>query len=171
MKRIFFLLLGLIVCADCATQVNYVSYTAQKFPPKPKYYFVTIYPDSKMPPSSEPYVVIGRIDVSGNVSDGLTADKLMDKAKVIARQKGADAIINSKTETVNYGGLYMIPGHVNYRPVFIGGGYYGRYHHHYGVGTVYAPEYYPTRYVPYSDTLITFQGELIVFLPRTESSP
>ena len=143
MKRICLLLLTILSLAGCATSVRYVNYTDEKFLPKPQYYFITIYHDSQHPPSIQPYSVIGRVEVSGYISDGVNPDTLTDQAKTIARKKGADAIINAKTESANYSGVYVASGYIAYHRCY--------------------RSYHPTEYIPYSNTLLTFRGELIVF--------
>ena len=128
MKKLILLFLIILSASGCAVQSRYVRYTDQEFISKSKYQTVA---------------VIGRVETSGYVSDGITRDDLTDKAKVIARKKGADAIINVRVERVEYNGTYMMPGHVEY------------HHHH---------EYYqPPIYYPYQSVLLTFRGELIVF--------
>jgi len=141
MKRIllpFILILGL---AGCAVNARYVAYTDQRFPAKSGYYFVNIYPENQVPKFTEPYRVIGRVEVSGHASEGVNPDMLADKARNVARAKGADAILNVRAEAANYGGMNVIPGHCGYR-------------------RCRPPEYYP-----YNDTLFTFRGELIAFTP------
>ena len=141
MKRMLLISLVALSLAGCATSVRYVNYTGQKFPPKDKYYFVTIY--NAQPPSTVPvFNVIGRAEVSGLASNGISPESLLDQAKIIARKKGADAIINARTEMVEFGGVYAFSEH---------GGYYHHYH--------------ATEYVPYSDQRLTFKGDLIVFVP------
>ena len=68
---------------------------------------------------------------------------LTEQAKQIARNKGADAIINANTQIVPYGGAYVVPGR------------FGYYHYH------------PASYIPYGDTFLKFTGELIVFTPAS----
>ncbi len=139
MKKIFLTLLALLSLAGCATSTRYLPYTDQREPAKPKYYFITVYFGNQQPPSSAPYRVIGRVEIQGYASDGVNTDMLVEQAKNIAREKGADAIINANTQVVPYGGTYVVPGHFGY--------YY----------------YHPTRYIPYGDTFLKFTGELIVF--------
>lgn len=143
MKKLILLFLIILSASGCAVQSRYVRYTDQEFISKSKYQTVAVYPESQRPPMNEPYTVIGRVETSGYISDGITRDDLTDKAKVIARKKGADAIINVRVERVEYNGTYMMPGHVEY------------HHHH---------EYYqPPIYYPYQSVMLTFRGELIVF--------
>ncbi|MBF0485854.1 MAG: hypothetical protein HQL16_04995 [Candidatus Omnitrophica bacterium] len=141
MKRMLLLMILVLGVAGCAVNTRYVSYTAQEFPPKAKYYFVSIYPESPQISFKAPYTVIGRVEASGRASEGVTADTLADEARGIARAKGADAIINSKTEAANYGGMDVIPGRCGYRHCR------------------------PPTYIPYNDTLLTFRGELITYIP------
>lgn len=140
MKRIFLLFLALLTLAGCTTIIKYVNYTDKKFPPKPKYYFITVY-SSQPPTTIQPFQVIGRVEISGLVSDGVSPDTLADQAKHIARVKGADAIINARIETVGYNEVGVISG------------YYGRRYYH------------PTEYIERRNMLLTFRGELIVFVP------
>ena len=154
-----FLLLFLIVLGltGCATTVRYFSYTDRQFVVKPKNYFVTIYPVGKNFPSSQSYVVIGKVDISGNMDNGVTPQTLTEQAQAIARKKGADAMINVKTENFTYDGVYEIPGHISYRPVI----FEGRHERE----VVYMEHYHPTRYIPYRETILTFEGDLIVMTP------
>ena len=159
MKKLCVLLLMLFVFSGCATTVKYYPYTEKSFPSKSKEYSVVLYTDSQRPSAAELYWVIGKVEVSGHVNDGVTHETLTNRAKGIARKKGADAIINVKTQSINYEGMYVIPGHVSYHEV------YGGRHE----GAIVA-RYHPQRYVPYSDILLTFQGDLIVFSPSGSKS-
>ena len=140
MKRIFLLFLALLVLVGCSTVVQYVNYTDQRFPPKPRYYFVTVY-DSQPPSTIQPFQVIGRLEISGLMSDGVSQDLLMDQAKHIARAKGADAIINARIERVGYNEVGVVPG------------YFGRHYYH------------PAEYISRTNMLLIFRGELIAFIP------
>ena len=101
-KRI--LLLGLIVLglAGCATSTRYVYYTDQRFPPKDPYYNVNVYPQTQAFAASNPYYVIGKVSIEGYASYGVTPEMLANQARKIARKKGADAVINSRTEIIHY---------------------------------------------------------------------
>ena len=101
-KRIFFLGLFVLVMAGCATSTNYVNYTDQRFPPKDQYYAVNIYPYTQTLPASNPYYVIGKVSIEGFASNGVSPETLAIHAKTIARKRGADAIINAKTEAFRY---------------------------------------------------------------------
>ncbi len=138
-KKALVLLLAALTLAGCATSARYTPYTGQKFPAKDRYYFVNVYPESQHLPSTQPYYVIGRVDIEGYAGDGISFNSLTNQAKDIARKRGAEAIINAKTETFPYGGVYVAPGYI------------GRHYYH------------PPRYIPYGDTLLTFAGDLIVF--------
>ena len=98
------LLLGFVVLilAGCATSSRYDQYTAQRFPPKDQYYVVNIYPEAQALPASNPYYVIGKVSIEGYASDGVTPETLANQARSIARKRGADAIINSRTEIIRY---------------------------------------------------------------------
>jgi hypothetical protein len=147
MKKLILLFLIILSASGCAVQSRYVRYTDQEFISKPKYHTVGVYPESLRPPASERYTVIGRVETSGYLSDGITQDDLTDKAKDIARKKGADAIINVRVERVEYKGTYMVPGYVEHH-----------YHHQH---------YHPPEYYPYQNTALTFRGELIIFTQNT----
>jgi hypothetical protein len=140
MKKLFLLFLALLTLAGCTTIVKYVDYTDRKFPPKQKYYFISVY-GAQPPAAVAPFQVIGRVEISGLISDGVNADALTDQAKRIARARGADAIINAKIEKMSYNEVEVIPGH------------YGRRYYH------------PAEYYSRSNMLLTFRGELIVFVP------
>ncbi len=161
MKKRLLLLMAVLVLAGCATNVRYVRYTSQDFPPKNKYYFITVYPQT--PPVTHPYQVIGEVEVTGEASNGTTLDKITDRAKVIARQKGADAIINAAAQSAPYSGVDVIPGHTTYYPAVVAGVHRHGRHRHQEVATVYVPRYHRTQYIPYEDVLLSFRGELIVF--------
>ena len=141
MKKIFLLLVIVLGLAGCALNTRYISYTDQRFPPKTEYYSISIYPETQAPSFAQPYRVIGKVEISGHVGDGITAETLADKARAVARARGADAIINSRTETATYNGVETIPGRCGY--------YRCR----------------PPAYIPYSDTVLMFRGELVAFLP------
>ena len=145
MKRLFLLFLIVLVLAGCAVNTRYVSYTGEQLPAKAKYYFISIYPEAQPPVLTQPYRLIGRVETQGLVGDGVNEDTLADEARAIARAKGADAIINVRTESDAVGGTDVIPG------------YCGRYRCH------------PTTYVSRMDTLLRFRGELIAFTPVTAS--
>ena len=85
--------------------------------------------------------MIGRVETEGLVGEGVNSDTLADEARAIARAKGADAIINVRTEGATVGGTDVIPGHCGYRHCR------------------------PTEYVSHVDTLLRFRGELIAFSP------
>lgn len=140
MKRLIGACLIILTLAGCAINSRYVNYSDQKYLHKQKYYYITIY-ESQPSSAPQPFQVIGRVETSGYINNGVTFDSLIDQAKKIARTKGADAIINAKTENVTYNGTEVVPGYIG---------------HHY---------YRPAEYITYSDTLLRFQGELIVFLP------
>ena len=142
MKKIFGVFVLLIFLSGCALATRYVSYTGETFPHKPKYYFITVYPLDARPAASETYTVIGRVEVEGYLSSGASQDSLLDEAKVIARQKGADGIINAKYGAVDYQNVDVTPGYRGYH-------YYQR-----------------PRYYVYSDRLMTFKGDLIVFVSK-----
>lgn len=144
MNKILLIILIALGAAGCAVQSKYIHYTDQSFPSKGKYYFVAVYPKPQRPPAAEPYTVIGRVEVSGYVSDGVNEDTLLEKAKAIARKRGADAIINAKSEAIQYRDMYVEPG-------YVAGRRYRRYYH-------------PPVYVPYRNVRLTFRGDLIVFL-------
>ena len=141
MKRVLLLFIVVLSLAGCSVNTRYVSYTDQISPPRAKYYFISIYPETQTPAFSQPYRLIGRVEAAGLVGDGVNSDTLADEARNIARSKGADAIINARTESAITGGTDVIPGRCGYR--------YCR----------------PTRYISHQDTLLRFRGELIVFTP------
>ena len=101
-KRI--LLLGLMVLGlvGCATSTRYVNYTDQRFPPKDQYYNVNVYPQTQALAATNPYYVIGKVSIEGFASYGVTPEMLANQARKIARKKGADAIINARTEIIHY---------------------------------------------------------------------
>jgi len=98
------LLLGLIVLgvAGCATSSRYDNYTDQRFPPKDPYYNVNVYPETQAIPATNPYYVIGKVSIEGFASSGVSPQLLASQAQKIARKRGADAIINSRTEIIRY---------------------------------------------------------------------
>ena len=135
----FLIVLAAVFLAGCATSVRYISYTHEKVPPKSKYYYVNVYSVSQKMSASQEYRIIGKLDVKGYANDGVTPDMLLEQAKDTARRKGADAIINAETKTLQYTSTYVTPGH------------YGYYHYH------------PAIYMPYQNTLLEFTGELVVY--------
>lgn len=98
------LLLGifLLVLAGCATSTRYVNYTDQRFPPKDQFFTENVYPETQSPGVSNPYYVIGKVSVEGFASNGVSPETLTKQAQVIARKRGADAIINARTEMFRY---------------------------------------------------------------------
>jgi hypothetical protein len=142
MKKIFLVLLAAACLAGCATTVRYMSYTGETYPPKPGNYFVTVFTASQHIPVGQPYRVIGKVEIQGYASDGVTPGMLMDQAESIARRKGADAIINANTVSELYTGTYVIPGH------------YGYYYYH------------PARYIPYQNSILQFTADLVVYTPH-----
>jgi hypothetical protein len=157
-KITFLLLLVVLTLTGCATTVSYLSYTGQKFIPKPKDYSVTVYPSTEKLDPALSYVVIGKVNISGHVSDGVAPNDLNQQARAIARKKGADAIMNVKTQELNYEGVYTVPSHVTYHPIVVEG-------RHHRESVAYVERYHPKRYIPYSDEVLTFEGELIVYTP------
>jgi len=139
MKKILSLILMVAVFAGCATTTRYFSYTQTKYPPKSGHDPVAIFTGAPKLPASRPYAVIGKVDIQGYASDGVSPETLMGQAQTAARKKGADAIINAISQTVPYAGAYVIPGH------------FGRYRYH------------PARYIPYQNALLEFSGDLVVF--------
>ena len=101
-KQILLLGLFVLVLAGCATSTSYDSYTYQRFPPKGEFYAVNVYPESQALGASNPYYVIGKISIEGFASNGVNPGSLTNQAKVIARKRGADAIINAKIAEFHY---------------------------------------------------------------------
>lgn len=101
-KKILLLGLGVLILAGCATSTRYDNYTDQRFPPKDQYYIVNVYPQTQALPATNPYYVIGKISIEGWASYGVSPESLANQARRIARNKGADAIINARTEIIHY---------------------------------------------------------------------
>jgi len=101
-KKILLIGLFVLVLAGCATSTSYHSYTYQRFPPKDALYTINVYPESQALGASNPYYVIGKVSVEGFAGDGVNPGSLTNQAKVIARKRGADAIINAKIEEFHY---------------------------------------------------------------------
>ena len=101
-KRILGLGMFVLVLAGCATSTRYINYTEQRYPPKDEFYSVNVYPQSQKLDASNPYYVIGKVSVEGFASNGVNPDSLSAQAKEVARKRGADAIINAKTEIFRY---------------------------------------------------------------------
>ncbi len=76
----------------------------RRFPPKDQYYTINVYPESQAVGANNPYYVIGKISIEGFASNGVTPETLTNQAKEIARKRGADAIINARTEVFRYYG-------------------------------------------------------------------
>ena len=100
--KVLFLSLLVLVLAGCATSTYYVNYTTQQFPPKDEFYTVNVYSQSQPLPTSNPYYVIGKVSIEGYASEGVNPEMLANQARSIARKRGADAIINSRTEIIRY---------------------------------------------------------------------
>ncbi len=103
-KKILWLGLIVLVLAGCATSTRYVSYAAQRFPPKDPYYNVSVYSAAQPLSTANPYYVIGQVSIEGFASNGVTPATLTAQAQKIARQRGADAIINASTTAFRYYG-------------------------------------------------------------------
>ena len=103
-KKILLLGVCALVLAGCATSTRYVSYTAERFPPKDELYTVNVYPSSPPPAVGNPYYVIGNVSIEGFVSNGVSPEGLANQAREIARKRGADAVINAKTVAYHYYG-------------------------------------------------------------------
>lgn len=103
-KHIFLVGLLILVLAGCATSTRYVNYTDQRFPPKDALFTVNVYPETQTLGASNPYYVIGKVSIEGFASNGVSPETLTNQAKVIARKRGADAIINARTEVYRYWG-------------------------------------------------------------------
>jgi len=98
------LILGLLVSvlAGCATSTSYVPYTGQRYVPKDELTTVNVYSQAQPQGPSNPYYVIGKVSIEGFASSGVNPGSLTEQAKQIARKRGADAIINAKTEIYHY---------------------------------------------------------------------
>jgi hypothetical protein len=103
-KRLLFLGLCALVLAGCATSTSYVNYTGQRFQAKDPSYVVNVYSQSQPIDAKISYYVIGKVSIEGFVSSGVTPDGLTRQAQLIARKRGADAIINVRTEAYHYYG-------------------------------------------------------------------
>jgi len=100
------LLVGVLVLglAGCATSTRYVNYTDQAYPPKDQYYTENVYSAAQPLSAANPYYVIGKVSIEGFASSGVNPATLTNQAKVIARKRGADAIINAETVVYRYYG-------------------------------------------------------------------
>ena len=147
MKKLFLIILTAFFISGCATSTMYVAYTHQKMPAKPKDSSLKVFAVSDQPPITNPYRIIGKIEIHGYVSQGVNTLMLTEQAKNVARKKGADAIINASTQMIPYEGMYVVPEH------------YGNHRYH------------PARYIPYRDNLMSFTGEFIVFSTSKKETP
>jgi hypothetical protein len=80
----------------------YVNYASQQFPPKDPSFPVNVYSQSQAIGTNNPYYVIGKVSIEGFASNGVNPGGLTNQAVTIARKRGADAIINAKTEVFRY---------------------------------------------------------------------
>lgn len=103
-KKLLFLGLVLLALAGCATSTRYVPYTGQWFAPKDELFTENVYPESQALGAGNPYYVIGKVSIEGFASNGVNPAGLAAQAKEIARKRGADAIINARTEVFHYYG-------------------------------------------------------------------
>ena len=103
-KNILWASLCALVLVGCATSSSYINYTQERFAPKDRYYAENVYPDSQALAATNPYYVIGKVAVEGFASNGVSPQSLTSQAKVIARKRGADAIINARTVAYHYYG-------------------------------------------------------------------
>jgi hypothetical protein len=63
---------------------------------------VNVYPETQALPTTNPYYVIGKVSIEGYASEGVNPEMLANQARSIARKRGADAIINSRTDIIRY---------------------------------------------------------------------
>ena len=103
-KNILWAGLLALVMVGCATSSSYINYTQEHFPPKDQFFTENVYSESQALGASNPYYVIGKVAVEGFASNGVSPETLTRQAKVIARKRGADAIINARTEIFRYYG-------------------------------------------------------------------
>ncbi len=101
-KRILAISMSAVLLAGCATSTRYVGYSYDQFTPKDKAYVVSVYPSSQTSNVSKPYFVIGKVSIEGFAGNGVNPENLMAQARVLARKKGADAIINAETQVYHY---------------------------------------------------------------------
>lgn len=107
-KKILLLGLLALVLAGCAVSTRYVNYTDQRFPAKDEFSTINIYSAAQPQGAANPYYVIGNVSIEGFASNGVTPESLTHEAKTIARKKGADAIINARTEVLRYYGDQLL---------------------------------------------------------------
>ena len=103
-NKLWVLGFSILILAGCATSTRYVNYTDQQFPPKDALYNVNVYPETQALGAANPYYVIGKVSIEGFASNGVSPETLAIQAKEIARKRGADAIINTKTVAYHYYG-------------------------------------------------------------------
>jgi len=175
MKKISLFFAFLFVISGCAAVSRYVPYTHEQFQSKKADYAIDIFKEGPKPHRN--YKIIGRIEVHGDTSYRLNWEDIYNKMLQIAREKGADAIINYKSEYTNYYGTINMPGHTSYETQTthhrgsISGdtiyGYGGEYSHtsgsYSGTSTTKIPIYHPGYDIPYSGAILYSYGDLIVF--------
>ena len=175
MRRFFIAIMVGITIVGC-TSSRYISYTTQTFPPKPSSYKVPFY--NGRPYLGRKYKIIGELYVSGDTQSFAGWNDIYNKARAEARKRGADAVIDVKTDYQEYSGVNYIPGSTTYQPVtthhsgwvsantYSSQGY-GNYASgtgtYYGTSTTYIPVHTPPTVVPYTGAILRYRGLLIVF--------
>ena len=150
MKRLLILLIISSFILGCAT-------TSKRFPQKAKIYTIPFY--EGVPDFERTYEVIGNLQVEGNTSDGTNWKSVYDKAVAIAKQRGAEAVINVKSEYQPYHSVTFSPGYTTYHSTTT--------HHSYGrhhvTHTRNVPIHHPPTIIPYNAAILRYRGDLIVF--------
>jgi len=103
-NKIFLLGLFVLLLVGCATSSRYVNYTDQRYPPKDDSFTINVYSNPQALGTANPYYVIGKVVIEGFAGSGVNPAGLTVQAKAIARKRGADAIINARTEVFRYYG-------------------------------------------------------------------
>lgn len=177
MKKTILFFVTILLCG-CAATSRYIPYTQEQFRPKKADYPIDIFKEGPKPHRN--YKIIGRIEVYGDTSYGLNWEDIYNKMLQIARGKGADAIINYKSEYKEYAGKINMPGYTRYETQTThhkgslsgtthyghGGGYSYSNGSYSGTSTTKVPTYHPGYDIPYSGAMLYSYGDLIVFINK-----
>ncbi len=177
------IVVSLLLCCflSACTTANYYSHISETFPPKSRKYVMPIYEGT--PDLGKPYKIIGNFEVQGNTDNCASWNDVLNKAKGLARKKGADAIVNMKTDSQAYNTAVYIPSYTTYQPVttyhsgVTSANVYGSGGYAYGTGsysgysTTNVPIYHPPQTIPYTAAILHCSGNLIVFLNEDEQVP
>lgn len=154
----------IVFMAGCAS-VSYYPATSKTLIPKPKDSIVVVLPED----FNQPYSKIGHLVVSGGNAPitQMSEQAVINEFYKQARKRGADGVINTKTNIAQVTRYWQTPPQTTYHSVsgytngnFAGTGFSGNYN---STTTTMIPETTPGTVVPLQIIIPTVQGDLVVF--------